>query len=52
MDAFDERMQELYHYYGASNDNQPSKKLVLSSNSAIVVWRKDRKIPTKYLLKN
>lgn len=44
-------MQELYHYYGTVNDNQPSKKLALSSNSAIAAWGKDRKIPTKYLLK-
>ena len=51
MDAFDEQMQELYDYYGAANDNQLSKKLALSSNSAIAAWRKDRKIPTKYLLK-
>ena len=47
MDAFDEQMQELYDYYGAANDNQLSKKLALSSNSAIAAWRKDRKIPTK-----
>ena len=51
MDAFDEQMQELYDYYGAANDNQLSKKLALSSNSEIAAWRKDRKIPTKYLLK-
>ena len=51
MDAFDGQMQELYDYYGVANDNQLSKKLALSSNSAIAAWRKDRKIPTKYLLK-
>ncbi|MGP1484872.1 MAG: hypothetical protein ACTTJC_02035 [Campylobacter sp.] len=51
MDTFNEQIQALYDYYGVLNDNQLSKKLSLSSNSAIAAWRRDKKIPAKYLLK-
>ncbi|MGH1601058.1 hypothetical protein [Campylobacter majalis] len=47
---FDEQIKALYDYYGVSNDNQLSKKLGYTSNSALVDWRKKQKIPAKYLL--
>lgn len=47
---FDEQIKALYDYYGVSNDNQLSKKLGYTSNSALADWRKKQKIPAKYLL--
>ncbi|MGP1579416.1 MAG: helix-turn-helix domain-containing protein [Wolinella sp.] len=51
MQNFDEQMKGLYELYGVSNDNQLSKKLGYTNNSAIAQWRKIKKIPAKYLLK-
>lgn len=50
MDDFQTKMQKMYDYYGVKNDNQLSIKLGYTSNSAIHRWRKERKIPDKYLL--
>ena len=51
MDNFDKQMQELYDFYGVSNDNQLSKAMGYSNNSVISEWRKHQRIPAKHLLK-
>ena len=47
---FNAQIAKMYQYYGVSNDNQLAQKLGYSSNSAIAQWRKNDKIPDKYLL--
>lgn len=47
---FNAQIGKMYEYYGVSNDNQLAQKLGYSSNSAIAQWRKNDKIPDKYLL--
>lgn len=42
---------DLMAKVGVSNDNQLSKKLGYTSNSAISEWNRDKKIPDKILIK-